>query len=1547
MAKKILGIDLGTNSLGWAVLDESRNPEYPYVLSRSGNKLNSGVLVFPSVIDDDQTGQTLAAVRRGFRSTRRLIFRRKWRKYETLKVLAANHLAPVSTEEVEKWRGTKNEFRRFPSSEVFLRWLTTDEAGKKNPYYYRDKVSRQSIDFDNERERHELGRALYHMAQRRGFKSNRLDATDKNLVQEIKDEWLDYVRELKYITAEQYLGEIADFLLDKGYDVRNNKKSEMPDANGQRLYTIYKSIEREVKKHLKKKPVDIRAIEKSVLEILQTPEKRTKIEEGIHELSEAIKASGVDTLGQYFWQLYQQDRHENSNKIRGRYTARDEHYLHEFDVIMQKQFPDLVHKQYDLKNPKKRYSGVALDLYKAIFFQRPLKSQKGKIGKCTLEPDKPRVAISHYLFEEFRMWQFINSIKIKLPDESEARFLNEEERKKIEPLFYRKKERFEFKDIIKQFIPKNLLDQVKHTSDQYLDGFPAFNYRDTHKISANYVSARLKDVLGDKWNKVYKKQKHRKEGAGEKEIEITYNELAWHALFTFDDDEKLKEFAIGKLGLTPEQASKFVKIKLPQGYASLSLKAIRKILPWLREGYLYSHAVFLANLPYILDKEHWTRYREEIIEGLGDILDNHRRNKWIAEAINSMITRNRQLPVGERINFSKEAAPYIRKDLEEAIIKYVGKHRWEEWDDREAVLDEALELLKEQLRKNPLKGGEYLKIYTLEEAVKAFLTGENETGTVYCRKPKRLEWLYHPSKLEKYQPVKGYTKGGKKINLLPDFQTSQIPNPTLKRAMNYLKKLVNRLLREGIIDNETRVHIEMAREINSFNMKKAIEQYQQEWQTKREEAKRKLEEFLVVKNKTGIKITDDLIDKYILRDEQKGVCVYTGREIDMTDVFNFPGARPVDIEHTIPRSRSWDNSMQNKTLADADFQRNKKRNRIPYELGEEKMKEILPRIEHWRQTYLNLEKEIADLRVNPAMEDRVRNRIIQKRYLKQLWRDYYKGKYERFRMKDVPEGFKHNQLTATGLITKTAFEYLGSVFRNRNGNPNVFTVNGTSVSVMRELWGLDDKTREFHTHHMVDAVTAAAISKQLYEKLAQIWSKEDEHKQKMNKLLRDKHYYKPWKTFTEDMKKAEEEILAVHRYKDNVGKNTKIKIRRRGRVVHRRVRELPEEYKHKIPGKDYRVLKIKGKTYYELPEPMYRQGDTARGALFKQNFYGKILEPGTQTVRQVIRKELDKLKSGDVKNIVDPEVKKIIQRAVDDGMIKFTTTGATVKDTIWMNEEKGIPIKKVRIYFKQGVVDVKPHPEIFLSNYEHKQKLYAQSGANYLMVIYEHPETGRREKKLVNLIDTYRLRKEHLPPYEENIEVKGKYYKVAKQNGRDLVLKKGLAVILLRSGEQVEYNDYDWLYKRLYYIQGLDDDGIKLMHHAYAMGTSKALQHMNRILNNEKKEKILEEMRNLGVDEASISSWENEYRTKEDTNKISEWFKAVNHFLNKLYLQQGLEKKANYKKSNLTTPKGDLESFMDKPTRFPYVKMQPNDFNAKIEGIDFKVEEDGIITEMT
>ena len=85
-------------------------------------------------------------------------------------------MCPLSIEEVEEWK--KSGFKQYPLNPEFLKWLSTDDNQNINPYVFRDKASKQKVTL------FELGRALYHIAQRRGFLSNRLDQSADGIIEQ-------------------------------------------------------------------------------------------------------------------------------------------------------------------------------------------------------------------------------------------------------------------------------------------------------------------------------------------------------------------------------------------------------------------------------------------------------------------------------------------------------------------------------------------------------------------------------------------------------------------------------------------------------------------------------------------------------------------------------------------------------------------------------------------------------------------------------------------------------------------------------------------------------------------------------------------------------------------------------------------------------------------------------------------------------------------------------------------------------------------------------------------------------------------------------------------------------------------------------------------------------------------------------------------------------------------------------------------------------------------------------------------------------------------
>lgn len=141
-----LGLDLGTTSIGWAVvqLDKNNEPE---------KLIDAGVRIFPAPVED-KTGTPLSAQRRKARSMRRMHQRRNARRKKLLKLLQGAGMLPKQEQLTADWPTTLN--------------------GIGNAYTLRALALRREL------KPIEIGRALYHLAQRRGFKSNRKDSGAKD-----------------------------------------------------------------------------------------------------------------------------------------------------------------------------------------------------------------------------------------------------------------------------------------------------------------------------------------------------------------------------------------------------------------------------------------------------------------------------------------------------------------------------------------------------------------------------------------------------------------------------------------------------------------------------------------------------------------------------------------------------------------------------------------------------------------------------------------------------------------------------------------------------------------------------------------------------------------------------------------------------------------------------------------------------------------------------------------------------------------------------------------------------------------------------------------------------------------------------------------------------------------------------------------------------------------------------------------------------------------------------------------------------------------------
>jgi CRISPR-associated endonuclease Csn1 len=163
-----------------------------------------------------------------------------------------------------------------------------------------------------------------------------------------------------------------------------------------------------------------------------------------------------------------------------------------------------------------------------------------------------------------------------------------------------------------------------------------------------------------------------------------------------------------------------------------------------------------------------------------------------------------------------------------------------------------------------LKKYEFLSIKRIDEKVKEFLLGNNSDGEVFCNNQEKLNLLYHPSDMEVFKRKIIKDENGNEQVVLGSPLVSSIKNPMAMRALHQMRKVLNQLILRGEIDTKTKVHIELARELNDANKRKAIQDFQNENKKKREDYKKEIKKLYFEECKQEIEPTEDDLLRYQL-----------------------------------------------------------------------------------------------------------------------------------------------------------------------------------------------------------------------------------------------------------------------------------------------------------------------------------------------------------------------------------------------------------------------------------------------------------------------------------------------------------------------------------------------------------------------------------------------------------------------------------------------------------------------------------------------------------
>ncbi|NVN96259.1 MAG: hypothetical protein HXX18_13370 [Bacteroidetes bacterium] len=1392
---QILGLDLGTNSIGWSI----RNTDL------SENEIEKfGVVTFEKGVGNGKTGEfSFAAERTKHRAGRRLNQARKYRLWATLEVLIKFGYCPMTIEQLDKWRKYDKETKRaYPHIEIFEQWIRLDfnNDGKPDyfsPYQLRAELVETKLDLTIESNRFKIGRAFYHIAQRRGFKSSRKDAqaTDTSEGKEAKSEL---------------------------------KKND--------------EFEKELQKQFEKSLSDFKTIG-CALHFIETQKQRVRLNWIQHTFRKQYKEE-ITTIFEFQNIGIESDFYKNL-----------------------------------VENKKNRFNG-------AIFFQRPLRSQKGLVGICSLENSffidkktgkaiqtgKPRCPINHPEFEEFRALSLLNNIQYK--QDGVWYLLTTELKQEIyDTLFFRKsKTNFHFEDIRKK-MEKSLNLKLDYKAK-------TINYNDKTNVSACPISASLKEIFGENW-KEYKKETTTTRITINKKAEtkihsISYNvHDIWHVLFSFEDDEIVKEFAIEKLNLDLELTDKFVATwkRLQDGYAMLSLNAIEKINVFLRQGFIYSEAVMLANMPSILGKDLWMENSKLLTTSMKTLIEQNQYEKRVRNIVNILISKYKALPDNEQFAFRNtdyKLDESDKKEILQTIIGSIGEKTWEKADEtyKSMVLDEVTYFYQSFFQNSKR---EFYILPRVSDTIALFIKQKFPEIS-----NKKLQTLYHPSMIEIYPSAKRNEDG--KIYLQSP-KTGSFKNPMAMRTLHELRKLINYLIKTGQIDEETRIVVETARELNDANKRWAIEAYQKQREAENNEFKAALKELFNNGTNTNPENSEDIdkvrlwyeqlennnpvqkgkgeyaqqkwenntteliqesyakktdIEKYRLWKEQQCVCMYTGKMISLTDLFD---ENKVDFEHTIPRSISFDNSLANLTVCYAQYNRQIKGNMIPtqlpnYEQEWSGYQAIKPRLKAWEGKVQQLKTNIEFWKgkSKSASDKNYKDDAIRQRHLWQMELDYWQNKLNRFTMIEVTSGFKNSQLIDTQLISKYALHYLKTAF-NR-----VDVQKGNITADFRKILGIQEmyvkKSRDKHSHHAIDATVLTMIpTAAKRDEILQIFYEYLENKQlQKNDIasqIKERLSYKLKQLNLPNIEyilnKIEETILINNSAKDQTLTPGKKIVRRRGKVVYLR-------------DKQGDLIKdVNGNLI-----PKIAQGDCIRGELHKDTNLGAIKLPYKDANGDYLIKDGKFVINDEIIYVVrEPFVFKkdaqspgfktleeiencIVNKDLFENIIKKQIEGKSFKDAMndgifMLNKygEKVNQIRRIRIFVrdkaplkikKQTYLSQKEN--INLSNKEYKQYVYAANGENYAYALYQGIINGKivRGFRLFNLFDIagmLSISENHKLDVVSEID----YNKKGDKLNLYATLKIGQKVLFYKRKEYIQELDLNELSKRLYIINGFEKDG--------------------------------------------------------------------------------------------------------------------------------------------
>lgn len=1150
--KKILGLDLGTNSIGWAVVNaEEANRENetsflkPIGIDAAGSRI---IPMDAAILGDFDKGNSVSQTkeRTSFRGIRRLRERcllRRERLHRVLKLLdflpehfakELNRYGKFTTDSEPKiaWKKNAEGKFEFVFEGSFLEMIedfcknqpelvakkNNGKDNKKVPYdwtiyYLRKKALTQPIT------KEELAWILLNFNQKRGYyqlrgedeeeKSNKkvefhalkVVAVEDSGEKKGNETWYNVHLENGWIYRRtsniplDWVGKIKEFIVTTDVNDDGTPKTDK-DGNEKRSFRAPKEDDWTLLK--KKTETEIYESHKTVGEfiydsILANPNQkiigklirtieRKFYKDELRQILEKQKEFHAELRDEKIYAACCEELYASNEAYRNSISNRDFTYLFLDDII---------------------------------FYQRPLKSKKSLIANCPYESrfDKNGeehsvkcIAKSNPLFQEFRLWQFVQNLRIyqreKTVQDNQLDLFGEPSAQKLQvdvditaELFTSDEDYVKLFDWLndKKSIQQETLIQsyFKKEKDKY-----RWNYVEDKEYPCNETRAELLSGL-------------KKCGIAASFLTHEQEMVLWHILYSVEDkieiEKALKKFA-DKRSLPESFAEVFSKIKpFKKDYGSYSEKAIKKLLSLMRMGKYWNYENIDTNTKDRIQKIITGEYDEKI------------RNRVRDLSINLIEESDFQgLPMW--------LACYIVYDRH-SEAKEIQK--WEKPED----IDKYLQEFKQHSLRNPI--------------VEQVITETLRTVRDIWKQVGQIDEIHVELGREMKNPA------DKRKKMTENIQKNENTNLRIK-AM--LAEFANP---EFGIEN-VRPYSPSQQDILRVYEENALENLSD---------KDKDFEFVSKISKSAQPTKSDII-RYKAWLEQQYRSPYTGKMIPLAKLFT----AAYEIEHVIPQSRYFDDSFSNKVICEAEVNKLKDN-----QLGFEFIK--------------NHHGEKVQMSGGGVVE------ILSVDAYEKFVKDHYSHnnvKKKKLLMEDIPEDFIARQLNDSRYISKVVKGLLSNIVRTKDANgayeqeatsKNLISCTGGITDRLKLDWGMNDvwnrivlprferlnqltgrdcftalskeghwipnmplelqkgfnKKRIDHRHHAMDAIVIACATRDHVNLLNNEAAKPKNQANRYQLSHKLRHYekvmidgkersvpkdfIKPWDSFTQDAQKVLENII--------------------------------------------------------------------------------------------------------------------------------------------------------------------------------------------------------------------------------------------------------------------------------------------------------------------------------------------------------------------------------------------------------------------------------------